>query len=163
MKAEKDTKKYNFVDVILLILVLLITAGIIYAFVAPYTVQIASNATSEKIEYRVRFQGVPDEIKYSIKQGDKVSESSELVFIGRVKKAEYFDTEFSGVDKDGNGVVGVYPGKKDIVITIECDASPKEGAYKINGYSVTAGKKIDLRLPGFCGQGECVYVGEAEN
>lgn len=160
---KKEKKKYNFIDVILIILVLLVIGAIIYAFVSPYTTQLTGNAASRKIEYRVRFEGVPDEIKYSISDGDSVTEATELVNIGKVKKTEFSSTEYVGVDKDGNSVVGICPGKKNILITVECDASVANGVYKANGYAITAGRLIDLRVPGFCGQGECVYVGEVSD
>ena len=158
-KGKKKNRKLNFVDIILLIIILAIASALIYVFVSPYTKQIMSASTT-KIEYKILVEGVRDELKYNISQGDKVTETTDLRVIGKVVSVEYSDTEYVGADSEGNSVIGKYPGKKDITVTISADASSAGGTYEVGGFGIAAGKTINFRVPGFTGEGSCIYVGE---
>ncbi len=158
---EKRKRRFNFVDVLLIIIILSISASLIYVFVSPYTNQLINNASTTTIEYRVLVEGVDDQIKYVINEGDKITETNSLLSIGNIVSVEYSDTEYVGVDGEGNSVLGIYPGKKDILLTVRAEASNSKGTYSIGSYTVAAGKMIDFRVPGFISSGNCISIKEA--
>ena len=154
----KGAKKFNYVDVILLIVILVIVGVIVYTSVAPITKQILYE--SYDVEYTLQIRGVRREFNNKIREGDRVVETETLKEIGTVTSAVYSPSKFVGTASDGRTVTSDYPGMYDVTITVRAKAETPSGMYEINSVPVTAGKTIPFRVPDYIGEAVCVSISE---
>lgn len=160
---QNKTKKrgrFNYIDVLLLILIIAVVIGLAWLIISPYTEQLF--ATTYDIEYTIALNGVRMEFKDKVKVGDSVIETVELDGIGNVTEVVYTASKFVGTDSSGHSVTSDYPGLYDVMITIRADAAIQSGVYSVNGYGITAGKTIPFRVPDFIGEGVCISVREVK-
>lgn len=144
--AKNLKRRFNFVDVILIVIILSVAASLVYIFISPYTDQIVANASDTTIEYKILVEDVRSEIKYVINPNEKVTETNTLAGIGYVASYEERENEDSDT--------------RDIIITVRASASNAKGRYSIGSYIIAAGKTISFRVPGFVATGSCIGVKE---
>ncbi len=160
--VKNNTRKkssFNFIDAILLVILIVIAAFLIYTFVSPYTGKIISPSQIKQIEYKILIEDVSDDIHYSIKKGDYITEINTLSEIGEVSSVEYADTVYKGTTAKGEELSSVYT---DITITVKATVSVSDGVYKAGDVVIAAGKPISFRVPGFIADGQCISVAEVE-
>lgn len=160
MKEKK--RRFNFIDVILLIIIIAVAASLVYVFVSPYVDQVMNKASQKTIRYEIMVEAVSDDIEYRIENGDIVYDTETLNEIGKVVTVEYADKLISTKDAEGNAKTSVYPGVKDIRITVEAKVSVANGIYEINGYAIAAGKDIPFRMAGYTDMGVCTHIREVK-
>lgn len=163
MDQEKTAKnkRFNFVDAILLIIILAIVGIVIYTSVAPITKQMFSS--SFEVEYVMQIRGVRREFNNKITEGDRVVETETLKQIGTVTRAVYSASKFVGTASDGRTVTSDYPGMYDVTITVRATAEMPSGMYEVNSFPITAGKTIPFRVPDFIGEAVCVSISEVKS
>ena len=157
---NKKKKRFNFVDVILLVVILAIIGGVVYAYLSPVTKQLF--AKTYKVTYTLKVQNVRLEFNNKIKADDKVVETETLKEIGTVTNVVYTASKFVGTDASGKTVTNNYPDMYDATITVKADAEMPSGMYTVNTYSIMAGKTIPFRVPGFTGEALCLSISEDE-
>ena len=157
---EKKKKRFNFVDAILLLIILLIVGALLYNYLAPLTTRLF--ADSYDIEYTLQIRGIRREFSNKIIEGDEVVETDTLNEIGTVTRALYSASKFTGTDSSGRTVTNDYPGMYDVTITVRAKAEMPSGMYEVNGYTITAGKVIPFRVPDSIGEAVCVSVSEVK-
>ena len=157
-EAAKKGKKFNYVDVILLIIIIVIIGVIVYTSVAPITKQMFSE--SREVEYVLQIRGLRREFNNKIAEGDRVVETETLKEIGTVTRAVYSASKFVGTASDGRTVTSDYPGMFDVTDTVRAKAETPTGRYEINSVPITAGKTIPFRVPDFIGEAVCVSISE---
>ena len=159
-EAAKKSKKFNYVDAILLIIIIVIIGVIVYTSVAPITKQMFSE--TREVEYVLQIRGVRREFNNKIAEGDRVVETETLKEIGTVTRAVYSASKFVGTASDGRTVTSDYPGMYDVTITVRASAEIPAGMYEVNSVPITAGKTVPFRVPDYIGEAVCVSIGEVE-
>lgn len=154
-------RKLNYIDILLLILIVVAVAGVVWFLLSPYTEQFF--ATTYDIEYTVALNGVRVEFKDKVQMGDQVVETVGLDGIGNVTDVVYTASKFVGTDSNGHSITSDHPVLYDVMITVRAKATMQSGVYSVNGYGITAGKNIPFRVPDFIGEGVCVSVREVSN
>lgn len=157
----KKRGRFNFIDVLLLILIIAAAIGLVWLMISPYTEQLF--APTYDIEYTVALNGVRVEFKDKVQEGDRIVETAGLDEIGRVTDVVYTASKFVGTDSNGHSITNDHPGLYDVMITVRAEASLQSGVYSVNGYGITAGKTIPFRVPDFIGEGVCGSVTEVTN
>ncbi|MBQ4054441.1 MAG: DUF4330 family protein [Clostridia bacterium] len=154
-------RKLNYIDVLLLILIIVAVIGVVWFIISPYTDQLF--ATTYDIEYTVALNGVRVEFKDKVQVGDTLVETVGLDDIGSVTDVVYTASKFVGTDSNGHSITSDHPVLYDVMITVRAKATMQSGVYSVNGYGITAGKTIPFRVPDFIGEGVCVSVREVTN
>lgn len=154
----KKRGRFNYIDVLLLILIIVAVIGLMWFLISPYTEQFF--ATTYDIEYTVALNGVRVEFKDKVQVDDRIVETVGLDGIGSVTDVVYTASKFVGTDSNGHSITSNHPVLYDVMITVRAEATLQSGVYSVNGYGITAGKSIPFRVPDFIGEGVCVSVEE---
>lgn len=165
MKNSKSEKKrrFNFVDFLLIVLVLAIIAGAIYLFLPGSFIRNIGNSTSGTLSYTVELKGVDAEYINKIKENDIVVDSVSKVTIGTVTAVDY-NTKYTVLEYTENegqyeGVLADYPDRYNVLVTITtaADYTPKKG-YSVDSCRIAVGEALSLRFPDFAYEGHCISL-----
>lgn len=169
VKKKKFSGRFNFIDFILIVIVLLVIATVIYVF-APFSrLRDMTSSQSVTVQYTVEILGVEEAFIEKIKENDFVIDSVSKSGMGTVVAVDYNNkyTELQYVinenTEDGTkkteGVLAEYPGKYNVIITISSKATYEaEKGYSVNGTRIAVGEKMPLRFPDYVGEGYCIGV-----
>ncbi len=164
-KSGKKTRKFNFIDAVLIIIILLVGAAVVNVF-SPFSwlSNLRSDSTRE-IQYTVELSGVDGEYIDAIKENDTVVDSVSKYTLGTVKAVDY-NTQYTVLEYDEvnqAGVLAAYPNKYNVLVTMTATASYKEGeGYSVNNYRIAVGEKLALRFPDFTGEGYCISISQPD-
>ncbi len=164
MKVQKSQKKFrfNFIDALLILIILAAGAFLCYIFLSNDVDVVSENVTKE-IVYEIELNEVPEEFKWKINIGDKVTDTVARYPIGEVVNVVYSDYIYSGVNaEDGGEVLTAVPGYMDVTVTIRAEANIVNNMYSIGGYDIHVGKNVCFRVPNFTGESYCTTLSEAE-
>lgn len=162
-KTKEKKKSFNFIDVILLIVVLAIVSSLVYLVVLAYNDHFLRDPEYTDIEYTLVVKNVDNEVKYDISEGDKVTELDTLSNIGNVVSVSEKPSVYTAADSNGELHDSQHPSQKDITIVIKAEGLGSKGTYDIGSYTVSVGKSINFRVPGFTGIGNCISVEVAKS
>jgi len=155
---KKARRGFNFIDVILILLVLMIIIAAINIFSPMSIIKNLTADNTHTIEYTVEILGVDKEYIELIEANDAVVDSVSKYSLGKVavvkNDTQYSVLEYSEVDKAG--VLAIYQDKYNLEVTItaECKYNAGEG-YSVNGKRIAVGEKLNLRYPDFTAEGHC--------
>jgi hypothetical protein len=158
-KKIKRKGRFNLIDFLLILLVLLLVASIVYVFVPKNFVSGLFADKKYTIEYSVEFTGVDKKFLGNIQVGNPVLDSVSKANIGTVvaidDSTQYSELTYNGVE----GVMTPVIDKYNIVVTIKASVDYSEGkGYSINGTRIAVGEKINARFPNFVYEGYCISV-----
>jgi len=159
-KAKKK-RRVNYVDIILLLVMIAVVGLIAYTYLSPLTKQLF--AETYDVEYTIRIQGVRLEFNDKIHEGDTVVENETLKSIGTVKSVVYSASKFVGTDSAGKTVISEHPDMYDVTVVVGAKAEMPSGMYEVNSFAITAGKTIRFRVPDFTGEATCISISETGN
>ena len=170
---KKTKRKFNIIDFIILVLILTIIGGSIYAIISWSNLKNLWLTETVDLVYTVEFRGVDEAFIDNIDSNDDVTDSINKSKIGTVDSV-YSIEKHSVLDcievplqaEEGkeavtsySGVLSEYPDKYDITVYIRSTAEYKKGVgYTINGRRIAVGEALELRFPGFSAVGYCVAV-----
>ncbi len=162
---DKMRKKYqfNFIDVLLILIIVLSIAVI--AFLTFYDGDIKSvkndNAKVE-VMYTIESRNIDNILRGKINRGDTVIDSESLKEIGQVVDVEYTDSVYTGFNSEKNEQFeALYAGHIDIKVKISATAELDEnGVYSVNGYILNTGKEMEVIFPYYVGKGLCISFSE---
>lgn len=157
VKQEKK-KSFNFVDIILLIIILAVVSSLVYLLVLAYNDLFLKGGEDAEIEYVLRIEGVDNDVRFSVKEGDTLVELGTHAEIGTVVDFYEEPSEFVGYDKDGKQVLSDDPSKRDLILIVRTDAKGEGSVYEIDSYTISVGTEVDFRIPGFTAVGECISL-----
>ncbi len=152
--------KFNFIDFLLVVVILILVAAIVYVFIPSSWVKNITAGKNTKIEYTVEIIGIDGDYINIISENDIVLDAVTKSNIGTVlaTDAEPY-REFVYDEVVGEGKLAIVPEKHNLVITIVATAQFKDGVgYSINGTRIAVGEKISLRFPEFSCEGYCISV-----
>lgn len=158
--ADAKGRKFNFIDVLIILIILLVAAVVINIFApALLSGKFSSGGVTKRIQYTVEFTGVDGEYIEMIKEGNTVVDSVSKYSLGSVAAVD-FDTRYSELEYDEQnkaGVLSVYPDKYNLLVTVTVDAEYEDGkGFSVNDYRIAVGEKMALRFPDYVGEGYCV-------
>ena len=163
---KRSRKKFNFVDFLLIVVVLLITAGLVYLFLPSSLVK---NITADKtvsIRYVVEIKSVDGQYIDNIAASQLVQDSvskSEIGYVEAVENNPYSELKYNLQQEtdSGIGVLSPIDGKYDLRITIIADAHYEEGeGYTINGTRIAVGERIYTKFPNYSCEAFCIGLEE---
>jgi len=154
-------RKFNFIDVLIILAVLLI-AAIIISFISPMSWFGGLFASpTETIQYTVEFSGVDREFISNIADNDTVVDSVSKFILGNVTAVDS-NTNYRALqynETTGTGSFAIYQDKYNILVTVTTTAEYREGeGYFVSDRRIAVGEKLSLRFPNFVGEGYCVGI-----
>ncbi len=163
-KKNKKPVKFNVLDVILVILVLIIITTSVLIFV-PKIRNSLTRGESTKILYIIEISNVTENVAANIRVGDIVVDIANGYVIGKVAGnpeaddyKEFVYIEGTGAD-DGKAVMAVVPERKNILITIEADAYyDGDIGYTVNNNRIAVERIMEVRFPSYEGSVRCIDV-----
>lgn len=166
--TEKKQRKFNFIDFLLIVLILAIIGGAVYLFTSGTFFNIKGADKEGTMIYTVEIQGVSSEYLNKIKENDMVVNSVTKNTLGTVTSVDYNtkQTVLEYVEKDGayEGVLSEYPDQYTVLVTITASAKyvPGDG-YFVNDARIAVGEALALRFPDFVAEGHCISLIPPEN
>ncbi|MCL2517199.1 MAG: DUF4330 domain-containing protein [Oscillospiraceae bacterium] len=159
--ATKTKFRFNFIDIIL-ILIILTAAGILaYIFMSGNIENFRPKTVT--IEYQVSITQIKEEFRGKVNWDDKVVDSVKQMAIGKVVDVKYEDSIYTTtILNSGEIIYAVYPEHLDMTVTIQAEATLKDGLYNIGGYHISVGTLVSLRVPNFTEQGYCITIKEVK-
>ena len=159
----KREYKFNFVDVLLIILCLAIVAGCFYIFSPNTSFDLFSKKEIVDIQYTIELQGVDEKFIEKIKETDNVIDSVSKNSLGNVVAVDY-NTKYTTLsyanDEDNySGVLVEHPEKYNLIITISAQAEyKKDNGYYVNNRRVAIGEMLQLRFPDYVCNCYCIAI-----
>ena len=167
---QKRKGRFNFVDLTLVIVAVLILGAIIY-LVSPISfVKNLINKETKNIRYQIEFTNVDEKFIENIKAGDAVIDGVSKNPLGTVVGVDH-NTKYTelGVEKEVDeydnptgeykAVMIEYPERYNVKVTIEASSSFYEGkGYTVSSIRIAVGEKLSLKFPEFAGVGYCIDV-----
>lgn len=164
--TKKKSKKFNFVDFLVIILILAIVGTGIYLLSPASFLKNLQSGKEGTLIYTIEIKGVDSEYLAKIEENDAVIDSVTKVSLGTVTtvdrntKHSVFECRES-TENPGTyeGVFAEYPDQYDVIVTITADAEyvPQSG-YFVNHRRIAVGEKISLRFPNYVGEGYCISM-----
>jgi hypothetical protein len=141
----------NIVDIVIIILVIALIVGGVYAY-EKYRENL--NANVETVQYQVEIKGVDEKFVAAINNGDFIRESVKGNNLGRVAgKSSVPATNINSDFINGKYVVAAVPGKLDLVLTLKADAKVTSRSINVGGLDIRIGQKIYVKGKGYAGEG----------
>jgi hypothetical protein len=158
--------RFNFVDVLILLLLGLAAALVLLVIIPKLTGNKADSEKKTVIHYTVEIQNIDSEIADTIKNSleqtedavvmDGIDQQSFLGTVESVEEAAYekivFDYEN---DLERRSVV---PDKSCLRVTITAEAVETANSFVVNGHVIRVGEQYSLILPNFYGYGYCISL-----
>ncbi len=166
MKQEaKNKRRFNFVDAVILLLILaaVALAAFIFVFKGPSFFTNLIGGQQKEIYYAVELSRVREELVGNVQPGDKVRDGVRNYDIGTVVGTLSGDCEHIGAAPDGTAVAGGYPGYQSLIVIISARAANTGYEYSIGGYDLQPGAEVSFKTPGLSGTGFCVGLEVVEN
>lgn len=161
MNATKTKKfRFNIIDILLLVIFAVAVAVLVYILAVGGR---DSSAASEPIEviYEVELKNIRESFRGAVKVGDTVVDTVKRYTIGEVIDVRYEEAVYTGVDSaTGQLVYSPYPGRTNIIVTVQATADAASGTYSVDGYQLIVGKSVSFRTPGFTGSGYIITMQE---
>lgn len=158
---SKSSGKFNLIDVLLIVMVLIIVASLIYVFLPTSWIRSILADDKVDIQYTIEIQGVDEAFLENISENDIVLDSVSKGTIGTVTAIDYSTpyTQLEYNETTQSGVLSVVPEKYNMLITISVNADYTEGeGYAVNGTRIAVGELMNLRFPNFTAEGYCISV-----
>ncbi len=166
-QAPKRTrKKFNLVDFLLIVVILLITAGLVYLFLPTSLVKNITADKTVQIRYVVEVKGVDEQYIDNVVISELVQDSvskSDLGYVEAVENNPYSELKYNMQEENDNGIgiLSVVDGKYDLRITVTATAHYEEGeGYTINGTRIAVGEKLYLKFPNYACEAFCIGLQE---
>lgn len=163
VKAPKVRRRFNFIDLLILIAIGLLVAIVVNLFF-PQSV-FKTNNTKKEIQYTVEFSGVDGALIDKIKENDVVIDSVSKASVGSVilvdRNTLYSELKYDESEKQGK--YAVYEDKYNVLVTISVMADYVAGeGYSAGGRRIAVGEKLSLRLSDYAGEGYCINLSTAQ-
>ncbi len=158
--AEKTRLRLNFIDIIVLVIILAAAALLAYIFLSS-DVDLFEGSRKVTVEFKVEIRNVREEFRDFINISDHATDTVTQYSLGEVVDVEYMPARYTGVNRaTGELVFSDYPEHINITVTIRSEASADGADYSLGGYKIAVGKKVALRTPDFINEGYCTQLTE---
>lgn len=166
----KNKHKFNFVDAIIIAVVLLVVAALAFIFVfggASSLSNLFGKKETTTIYYAVEFPRLRDDFVdnsvLTLKEGTEVIDEVKNYSIGNYVYYRRNASEVIGTMKDGGTIVSAYPGYSSVIVVVKAEAEVTPYQYTIDGYDLQVGRQVDMSIGNFAGSGYCVALSEIKS
>ena len=159
-KTLKAPGKFNFFDVLLIVLAVVIVLVGAFLIVRRYSNSLEQHETVS-MRYTILVRGLPEEMNIHMEKGEEVTNTVLVRKLGNIESYEIVPSEYDEFNKETQTLVhGTYEDLRDVYITIVMDEVEKtEREYTANGATISIGAFLYFRTPSFLGSG---YVTEIQ-
>ena len=168
VSKKKKSGRFNFIDLIFVLIILLAIATLVYIFSPVSFIEGLVNNESRTVQYTVEISKVDEDFINKIKENDTVVDSVSKNTIGTVTAVDY-NTKYSELQlietklDDGSvkksGTLVEYPKKYNVIVTITANAEYSSGeGYTVNAKRIAVGEKMSLRFPDYICEGYCIGI-----
>ncbi len=126
--------KFNWVDGLVIVVVLLLIAGTAVKFLVKDTTNI--NKAQEQFQYQLLIHGVRDITVDALQVGDTVYDNEGKGAVGVISNIEVSDAPYVVSRPDGTMVQGTMEDRYDVVLTLDAQGEPTDQTYKIGTYNI---------------------------
>lgn len=152
-KASKRKYSPNFIDIILIIVILCGVALLAYIFLSGSS-DSESDAVSCQIEYKICVKTVRKTSKGAVNIGDIVKDSKGRYALGEVINVTYEPYYLYTVEENSMEMVrSEHPDLITMVITAKTNAVLKDNTYYVDECELHVGSKVEFRTFGYYGSG----------
>ena len=159
--ADKKIRKFrfNFVDVMFLLVILAASAVLFYIFRPDVPVTDAGISSVKEIVYTLEAREIRSEFKGNVNIGDSVVDAVGLHPIGEVVDVTYTEAPFVyKANGSGEMIYSVYPDKINVIIKVKASADIGAGTYSIGGFQISVGELVYFRTPDLTGESYCTSI-----
>ncbi len=157
--AKKKPYRFNFIDVLLILLALAIIFVAINVIAPMPFIKKLQADQKLTIQYTVEISGVHEAYLNKIKENDAVVDSVSKNSLGTVLAVDYnnYHSELTYDEESKEGKLVEYTDRYDVTVTIVASGVYNEGeGYGVNATRIAVGEKMYLRFPDFVGVGYCI-------
>ena len=164
--GARQKGKFNFIDAILLLLIIAVVAMIV-AYFMPGITYYFSAEDKYIVTYEIEFRAIDGDVDLGgITQGMPVYDSKYNSEIGKIKGDVAVNPHnilvSSGelLEEGGSEYAGKivdHPTLKNVVVTVEAEATygGESAGFLVNGQRIAVGREFSVRFGGFTGVGYC--------
>ncbi len=145
MEQSKNKNRFNFIDLILLVVLLSALAILIYNLVEKKLT--VSSSETVQVEYTVSVKAMSDELRDYVQSsiGQSITEMNVNRKIGEISNVYCSPAQYVGSDSMGNQIKTDYSGKIDSQITVTALATKTKTGYSVNGIDLVLGGELHIR------------------
>jgi len=151
-KSKRKKGGFNLLD---LLIVLMLIAGICLAVYAYYPGLLSGKKTGElrEVSYELVFKSSDPELASAIAAGNQVSfvKGGKMGTVTSVKTIP----SMTYVIRDGAAIQVESKGLCDIIVTVKAEASDNGSSLTADGVRLAAGASYEVTMPGFTGTAVC--------
>ena len=161
---KRTRRKFNVVDFLLIVVVLLICASLVYLFLPSSLVKNITADQTVPLSYVIEVKGVDEQYIDNISVLDLVQDSVSKGELGTVEAVEnnpYSELKYNMQQEEDNGVgiLSSIKGKYNLTITVTATARYEEGeGYTVNGTRIAVGEKIYAKFPNYACEAYCISL-----
>ena len=173
---RSKTGRFNFIDLLLVVVILFTVGALIYVYVPNSIVQKITSDKTVEIEYAIEIIGVEKDFINNIKENEVVLDSVSKNKLGTVilvenenqykeliytePEAETSDNgEYTDIVEKKEGVLSPVGEKRNVIVYISANAEYEAGkGYSINGIRIAVGEKMYLRFPNYVCEAYCILL-----
>jgi hypothetical protein len=135
--------KFNWVDGLVILLVVLLIAGAVYKFRGNNVT--SSAVPMEPVTYTVAVSNVRSGMADAFREGDTVYDGDSGNAVGTIAKVEISDSRVIMTKDDGTAVWGTREDRYDVVLTVEAQATVSGNTCLVNRiYQLNVGSNRSL-------------------
>ena len=153
MNQDKTKARFNFVDAIIIVIIVAVVGAAIYLIATGN--QEARKTENGNISYTVRISAVDETYLSFIKEGETVKDSASGKILGTIESIRTEKTKFYGdtaiPSENGYTISSAeYPDKYDVYVTITAMSdSDKRDIHYVSGNRILVGSTIYFKVPSF--------------
>ena len=163
---EKTKKfRFNLIDFLITVIIIVVIAFIAYIFF--FSGKASASSSSVKIQYTLEVKNERDELvdNAAANIGKTLVEGTAKYHLGEV--VDFYSesaTYSTSLAADGSSAVSEYPEHSNVYFIVNAEASKPsaDSRYSINGFELSVGTLVYVRLPEYAGTAYCVQVKEIQ-
>lgn len=155
--------KFNAIDAVILIVIAAVIGAAVFFFA---TGEFGGASETVMLEYVVEVRSIRDDYVDNFAIGEEIIDSVARFNLGEIVAIDVTPTTFNGNDlTTGTLKVYEYPEHSDVILTVVAEARLGEnGRYIVgDGFDLSVGTAVYMRLPNYTGIGYCTHFREMED
>lgn len=165
MEYSSKKRKITFIDIIITVIILVAVALLAYIFI--FNRSTGDTVDTVKIQYTLEVKNERDELvdNAAANIGKTLVEGTAKYNIGTVSDFYHFPSTYPTFNHEtGESVNALYPEHSNVCFVVNADAvkNPYTGRYSIEGFELSVGTLVYVRLPEYAGTSYCTSIKEVE-
>ena len=153
MNQDKKKARFNLIDAIIILIILLVVGAAVYLLVTDYGD--SKKAENGNVEFVVRLSAVDEHALSLITENQIVKDSVSGTTLGTIREVRTEKTRYYGdtAVPSGGGytlTISEYEDKYDVYVTISAHANlDDKGIYSIGNTRILVGSTVYFKVPSF--------------